>query len=169
MTIQVAVETLDRSRAYATVHGEETKGQAFAQRALGIEGWPYDHNGDLMADLLNDKQKAKLEQKRSEAAARAEEAKSAAPQPEEDDETEDRIERKKDNPGDDPNEEVNLVQWLRGAVRYKPFEIQEAIKTRYGANKPSTKEAARYLVEEKKLVSWDEVAQALRPPRAQAE
>ena len=164
MTVQIAVDTLDRSRPYATVHGEETNGKAFSQRAIGIESWPYDHDGKLIEELLTSQQKAKREQKIKEAIERAVEARNAPPEPDvADDEGEDKVERLK--PQEDPNEEVNLVQWLKGDVRYKPFEVQSAIKARFGANKPNMKEAARYLVEEQKLVSWSEVASMFRPPK----
>lgn len=164
MAFSIPVDTLDRSRPFSTVHGEDTGGQAFSQRALGVEGWPYDHEGKLMFDKLNEKQLAKYEAKQKEAEARAEAAKNAPPEPNEveQDEQEDAIERVTK---DDPNEDVNLVQWLTGNARYKPFEIQSVIKSRFGANKPNMKEAARYLVEEKKLVPWADVIPALRPAK----
>lgn len=169
MTFSIPVDNLDRSRPFSTVHGEDTGGQAFSQRALGIEGWPYGHDGRLMFDKLNEKQLAKYEAKQKEAEARAEAAKNAPPEPDEieQDEQEDAIERA--TVKEDPNEEVNLVQWLTGNARYKPFEIQSTIKARFGANKPNMKEAARFLIEEKKLVPWADVTQALRPAKPAAE
>lgn len=169
MTFSIPVDTLDRSRPFSTVHGEDTGGQAFSQRALGIEGWPYDHEGKLMFDKLNEKQLAKYEAKQKEAEARAEAAKNEPPEPDEEldqGEQEDAIERVVK---EDPNEDVNLVQWLTGNARYKPFQIQSTIKARFGANKPNMKEAARYLVEEKKLVPWADVTSALRPAKPAAE
>lgn len=170
MSFSIPVDTLDRSRAFATVHGEDTDGQAYAQRALGLEGWPYDHEGKLMFDKLNAKQIAKYEQKQKEAEERAEAAKNAPVEPENyEDEQEDAVERVKPVSQDDPNEDVNLVQWLTGQQNYKPFEIQTAIKSRFGANKPNMKEAARYLIEEQKLVPWERVKQSLRPQKPAAE
>lgn len=147
---KLPVEKLDTSRPYGEVYGDTTHNQAFAQRALGINSWPYDAQGDLIEAALNDEQKKKLKERRDHAAKQPVEVEIKDEQPADqlDDNEKDGTEQAKE-PEDD---EVNLTMWLKGDARYKPFEIQNAVKKRYGANKPKLSDAALFLVEEKHLV-----------------
>jgi hypothetical protein len=179
--MKLAIETLDRSRPFGEVCGQTDHNIAFAQKGLGIESWPYDHQGKLIEAALNDAQRAKLAQKRAAAETRAQaqqavavaeqapaqtvgtQALAAAQADEEpdDDEIEDIGEKPVEEKADD--DEVNLVTWLKTGTGYKAFEIQRAIKARYGANKPGFAQAALFLVDDKKLLPWAEVAENLRP------
>lgn len=172
-TAPLPVESLDRSRPHGQVYGETSHNIAFTQRALGLQGWPYDAHGKLIEGALNPEQKKKLKEKRDAAAAQAKaDAKkpaakaSAAELPQ--DELEDHGERPAAPAAvvqeENLHDEVNLVMWLKGEVRYKPFEIQNALKARYKVNKPQLQAAALYLVEEQKVLPRSQVHPSILPP-----
>jgi len=152
------IERLDRSRPHGSVHGERTNGIAFTQRALGIEDWPYSAQGELIETLLSKTQRDKLAEKRD--AAENGSAPSTAPVTEA---PEEEIEPDAPKPVVD-DEDVNLEMWLRGEASYKWSKVQKAILRRFSANKPEKRQAALYLVEEKKLLPRAQVHTSILPP-----
>lgn len=163
---KLPIETLDTTRPFAYVAGESDI--AYSQKSLGIQSWPYDAQHNLLERLLNDDHKKKLAERRELA------GKSAAkeqPAPVDADAlakaaAEDIADKQVEKAGDksDDESDVNLLMWLKGEVRYKPFEIQNAIKARYGANKPKLQDAALYLVEEKNILPREQVHPSILAP-----
>lgn len=150
------VERLDRSRSFGTVHGPDAAKVRYRQAALGLPDWPYDVHGKLMEAALTKEQRTKLTEKR-------EAAKKAPPV---------EIAPEDDQPLDAPPEPkipadegaVNLVMWLRGEAKYRYADVQKAIRDRFHADKPYRLEAARYLIEDKKIVPRSEVHPSILPP-----
>ncbi len=159
---RLPVEKLDKSRTHAEVFGPTQHSIAFAQRAMGVEGWPYDAHGDLIEAALNDHQREVLAKRREQAAKNPK-----PPVPEQveaiDEDIVDEEVTESKEPADDPTEDINLVQWLKAEVRYRPLDVQNAVKKRYGVNKPSTQAIALYLVEEKKLLPRQQVHSSILP------
>jgi hypothetical protein len=182
---KLTIETLDKSRPHGSVHGEHPHNVSFTQKAIGIEAWPYDHKGRLVEVALNEKQAQVLADRRAKAkvaaeaaAEAAEKAKAEGKSSPTDDLSDDEIAReeaelvqaadnevKEDEPVED---EVNLVLWLKGEVRYRPREIQDALKKRYGANKPRMVDAAIYLVDEQQLLPREQVSAKVLPRQSAA-
>jgi hypothetical protein len=161
---RVAVETLDRSRAFGQVCGETAHNIAFTQRWGGIQGWPYDAHGKLIEPALTAEQREKLAERRARAVKTAQEEASQPPAPDED-----LPEPDAPAPKEDATEEVNFVMWLKGEARYKPHELFTAAKARYGVNKHKLEHLALYLVEEKRLVARKEVHPSILPPLEEQE
>lgn len=155
------VEKLDTSRPHGQVYGENAHNIAYEQKALGLPSWPYDAHGVLIEAALTEAQTAKLKERRAIAAKQPAPTKALKFEPVEDELEEG--EKAGNEVVDEGDDEVNLVMWLKGEARYKPFEIQNAIKKRYGANKPKPVEAALYLVEEQKVLPRSLVAPSILP------
>lgn len=187
--VTLPIERLDRSRAYATVHGEDPYAQAFAQNGLGLEGWPYDAAGVLIEVALSPAQRSRLGERREMKRRRLADENlkpattKATPLPTTVEELQKALRETQakldasvnadvEEGGDDedgtnlkaPSDDIHLLEWLNGNEVYKAFEIQKTIKERFGANKPSFAAAAKFLVEEKNLTTWDKVRPDLRPP-----
>lgn len=126
--------SLDRTRKFSTVHGEDTRGIAFFQ-----DGFPFDARGQLHEPALTDELRKKLGPKPQKAAkVKAEKA----PRP-----------ARPDATAEGDKGEVNLTAWLKGEVRYKPFQVFAATRKRTGVAVTSIVEAARLLVFEQKIVT----------------
>lgn len=161
---KLPIERLDTSRPYGFVSGETGLNIAFEQ-----DGWPYDAHGDLIEAGLHGVQLQVLAEKRQRAAAKlaAQQAKAGAVAADEDDEDKDADPTQAQTTVGNGEDDINLIMWLKGEARYKPHEIQAALKKRYGVNKPRPRDAALYLVEEQRLAAWDEVTLVLRPQQQQ--
>jgi len=133
--------TLDSSKYFGTVHGQDPHGVAFMQ-----DGLPFDFEGNLVTKAMDAAQRAKVQdvlKERAEAAAKA--ARQTATQTRQSD-----------------NEHVNLDAWLKGDAVYKMHEIAGAMRKRFHVNIASFKDATRFLVQEEGLVPADK----LSPDRA---
>lgn len=150
---KAAFETLDRSREFSQVFGETPHNIAFYQK-----GFPYDAHGKLIVDALTADQVKVLEARRAKAAKAAE---AAPPDDEPEAPAAEVVDDEEEDTADDDG--VNLVAWLKGEVRYRPHELQNAVKARYGVNKPRPRDIAIYLVEEQKLVPPAEVSTNVLP------
>lgn len=165
------VEKLDTSRPHGVVYGENTGNIHYEQKALGIQSWPYDAHGNLVHAALTEQQKKKLQERRDLAAKMAKdapkEAAVAVPATPITEDLEDG-ERSGTDPVVPEDDEINLLMWLKGEVRYKPFEVQAALKKRYGANIPRLQDAALYLVEKQNLLPRAQVHASVLPALATA-
>lgn len=134
---------MDRSRDYATVHGERAQGDLHAMVQFVQDGLPFDAQGFLIADHPDVTGNPKL----SELAERK--LKKA-------------IKQAASAPGDDPsapsidpegNDEdagpLNLEAWARGEKKYPWQEISNAIAQRFTRRVQNKQAAIVFLVEEK--------------------
>lgn len=154
---KLSFEMLDKSRAYAYVAGDAEYNIAFTQKAIGIEGWPYDVNGNLIEPALNEKQVDALTERRARA---AQNAKAAAPAAEP--VTSSEGDEVSDAEGDADAGEVNLIAWVTGNAEYPPYKIRKAAKARYHINK-SLDQIALHMVEVAKDVTRDQVDPRILP------
>lgn len=146
---------LDKSRPFGAIH-PPYKGAFFEQ-----DGYFFDHEGNVVAELLTPAQKAKLsapaKPKPPEPAA-----KTGGDKPpvtgESDDKEEDGSEGGESNPN-----EVNLESWLKEGDKSQPFRvIQVAVKERYNKWCTSRVDLVTFLVVENKLIDAQEVAEDLK-------
>ena len=157
---KLPVQRLDRSRAYGEVHGESGL-QAYAQRALNIEGWPYDAHGDLMEAALSVAQRDALAKRRARRAAEIAASPAEAENAPIDEEV---VEEEHEHAQED--DEFNALMFLTREISYPARVVQTALKKRYFVNKPSIQAAALYLVEEKKILPRAQVHPSILPPLA---
>ena len=158
-------ERLDRSRAFGTVIGPtEPHKIAYSQVNFGLEFWPYDAHENLIEAALQPEQKKLLDDKRA--------AKAKTPEPEIEDEPQAVVETAPPPPPPDEHEDINLSMWLRGQIRYRPNEVQKAVRARYHVNKNTNRDLAMFLVEEPNgphLIPRGEVSEKLLPRPAMVE
>ena len=130
--------TLDRSKYFATVHGDDPHGVMFMQ-----DGLPFGNEGNLLRRACDANQLAAVKAviAKREAEMKAAESKSA-------------IEMAR---GD--NEHVNLEAWLMNSQEntYKFHEIAGAIRKRFGTNIGNFKDAVRFLVHDEHLVTPEQL------------
>lgn len=144
--------TLDRSRTYATVHGENTDGIAFMQ-----DGVPFDVRGALIEDKVSEDKKAFVAQKMKKAARLARQA-DGPPAP-------------GDSGQNDPNDDsdgpidpsdVNFEAWLRDEVRYTPPVLFAAARKRFSKTFSNYRDLAEFLVFEEKIMNVEDVPTKLK-------
>ena len=155
------VDRLDRSRTFGTVYGPDEKKVRFRQSCMGLPDWPYDINGKLMENALDEQQRAKLKDKRA-AAAKA----PPVVLTEEDDAP---LEAPPEPKIPEDEGLVNLELWLRGQAKYRFADVQKALRDRKHVDKMTKASLALYLIEELKLVPRDEVDPSILPPRPAAD
>lgn len=156
---KLSFETLDKSRAHGYVAGDAEHNIAFTQRAIGIEGWPYDVNGNLIEAALNEQQANALAERRARAAQNA----NPDPAHTESGDGSQAGNGEHEGSGDGDDSEVNLIAWVTGNADYPPYKVRKAAKARYHINK-SLDQIALHMVEVAKDVTRDQVDPRILPP-----
>lgn len=161
---------MDKSKYFSTVHGERAAGDPHAKIHFYQDGLPFDGEGLLLVDLVPDDKRELVDRRLKKLAATVQkpvpEPVRTAPvaDPESDDGDDDA-----DNQGDDAATQnitpgdVNLESWLRGEANYVWFSIPAAIRQRFSKNVSNKTDAVTYLVEEEKVVTPDQLSEALKP------
>lgn len=134
---------LDRSRNFATVHGERRPGDKHQMVHFIQDGIHFDAGGLHLDDLVEDEQVRSLVDRRLK-----KQGKTAPKGADKDD-------LPPDN-GGGPSE-VNLEAWLRGEARYQWFSITKIVRERFSINITNQADMVEFLVNEKKLVPVDQV------------
>jgi len=62
----------------------------------------------------------------------------------------------------DPGAGIDLIAWLKGKTKYRPAQVQEAIKAKWFVNATTREEMARFLVLDQKLVPANQVCTDLQ-------
>jgi hypothetical protein len=137
---------LDKSRYFSTVHGEATQGLAYVQ-----DGLPFGHDHVLLDAQLTADQQALVKKKLARL------SKFAQPGSNDEGQTGSAQKAEKDSEID---ENVNLLEWAKGELRYEPNVIFKEMKARYSKVFTTVREAAEFLIDEK-VVSMEEVSPAL--------
>jgi hypothetical protein len=143
------MRTLDRSRYFATEHGEFEDAARYWQ-----DGLAFDADGKLVKARLTPKPPRRLDAEGAVASPPAAPDDSAAAAPEA---------AAPAAPESPPHGEVDLERWLKGAARYVPTKVFAAVKRRYARRVTTFAEAVDFLVGEVKLVPRADVAPQLRP------
>lgn len=153
---------MDKSRYYSTLHGERSPDDPHAKIMFYQDGLPFDGEGLLLTDLVPHDKKELVERRLKKLNAVREE-----PEPvrtatitnddDDDDDDSDSVDQQI-TPGD-----VNLEAWLRGEANYVWFSIPAAIRARFNKNVSNKTDAVTFLVEEEKIVSVDQLSEALKP------
>lgn len=149
---------MDRSRDYATVHGERLAGDRHAKVFFYQDGLPFDSQGELLADhpdITEDPKKAaKVERLQARAAKLLEKAR--GDRDEDDDEDDEDKEKSSEDDGveDDP---INLADWARGTQKLQWQLVTNAIAQRF-AVRVSDKRGALELLVAERVVSKGELS-----------
>lgn len=180
MAAQQAVIRLDTSRSYSEVRGERCvddphyRVNAMQGRQVGkkLVMLPFDANGELVPDdgkreayqalnvdgkpvthqpLYSDDMRALVERLTKKAVKQ--------PDPEHSEEPED--DEISESPAGEKTDEVNLVSWLKGEVRYTPQAVRAAVKARYHVNHQTIPPLVVALVDDERLVPRDQVCRDL--------
>jgi hypothetical protein len=140
---------MDRSKYFATVHGERAPDDKLAGVAYQQDGLFYDSH-DMLIESLAETEDQK---KKMEALRRAASKSSDAP-------ARDAAAPAKEDDGEAPitADEVNLASWLRGEARYPWFSVAGAIKSRYAKQVKSSADAVDFLVNDQKIVGRRDLA-----------
>ena len=132
---------LDRSRDYATVHGD-TPVAIFAMQ----DGLPFGPDEELVTSILTEEQKAIVERRLSK----------MKPKP------------KKDAGSDQAEagglldvtgDAINFVSWLKGLQRYPLKNLFEEARRRWSKNFTTVNDLIEFLVFDQQVASLDEVSQ----------
>lgn len=162
--------TLDRSRPFGTVHGE-MKGNSGRALAFEQDGFPFGADGEVILELCNDEQRARIEQgsKKAKPSASPTPAKAQTGAAKAASKKQKQQTAKPAQAEANGAEPLNLEQFLRGQVRAQPFAVIQAVRDRYHKVASSVREAVIYLVEEEGLVPADQVDRKLYNPRQAGE
>lgn len=144
-----AVVTLDRSKAFSTVHGERTPGDPHYGVHFFQDGLPFNAGGELMMDKVPSELRELAARKVEKVKAQMASTKGAA--------GDGGASTSGGPPMGDPND-VNLEAYLRGRMQYQWFAIVAAVRNRYHTTKQGKKDLIAFLVEEIKLIPRGEVA-----------
>lgn len=136
--------TLDRSRVFATVHGEGLT-HAFEQ-----DGLPFDHQGRIVMERVPPEKRDVVERKLK------------------------RLSRIEDSPGkaaSDSNDDgdaadgsdMNFEAWLKDEAKYPQHEVFKEAKKRYSKVFTNYRDLAEFLVFDEKVCARDEVPTKLGP------
>lgn len=148
---------MDRSRAYATVHGERGPADRYAAVQFIQDGLPFDAQGFCIIDHPDiqkpgpegDKLRATLERKLKKAAAlKAKERPRPTAPAEGDDDDEATASADEDEGDDDELEPINLEAWLRGEQDVEWQEVTQEVARRYKKRIAKIEDAVDFLVSE---------------------
>jgi hypothetical protein len=141
---------LDRSRTFATCHGENLT-HAFEQ-----DGLPFNFQGELVARLITPEQKALVDKKLKRLAKLAGKAPGDEPAAPGDAATSDEVSDA------DASTEMNFEQWLKDEVRYEPHAVFKEAKRRYSKNFSNYRDLAEFLVAEENICGPEDVPTKLK-------
>lgn len=146
----MTADTLDRSRPYGTVHGEETDGAFFEQ-----DGFLFDNEGLLLERLLTADQRKSLELMKAKrhAAEMAKEAYAAA--------MKDAgmtdvppgappviVSENAPPPAPEPGDaKVDLLAWMKGEQKYQFFAVTKAVREQHGFAASDKSSVVKFLQE----------------------
>lgn len=159
---------MDKSKYFSSVHGERAPDDAHAKIHFYQDGLPFDGEGLLLVDLVPEDKRELVDRRLKKLNA----AQKPVPEPvrtatvsdpADDDEDDDGDGDKSSETGQITPGDVNLEAWLRGEANYVWFSIPAAIRQRFSKNVSNKTDAVTYLVEEEKIVSPDQLAEALQP------
>ena len=152
---------MDKSRDYATVHGERLQGDRDVDVHFTQDGLPFNSRGILLSEhpmlTAETPEAIKLRRKVERKLKKLAEAKpvaraSDAPADDDADEDEDRPERDEDADEDDEDdrpEPANLESWAKGEVEVPWQEVTQAIARRYSKRVANKRDALELLIEER--------------------
>lgn len=150
---------MDRSRAYATIHGERGPGDRHAGIQFIQDGIPADASGHFVFDHPDmaepgpegDKRRRAAERKLKKAVAlQAKQPKSlrAADDGQNDDEADRAESEDEEDAKDDELDPINLEAWLRGEQQVEWQEVTQEIARRYKRRISKLEDAVAFLVRE---------------------
>lgn len=144
----MSVITLDRSRAFATVHGEGIT-HAFEQ-----DGLPFNHHGRLVMELVPKEKRAIVEKKMKRL------AKLESNEPKETVETDVAAD---DDAGDGDGSDINFEAWLKDEVKYQQHELFKEARKRFSKTFMNYRDLAEFLVFEENVCGPEDVPTKLGP------
>jgi hypothetical protein len=150
-----AIVRLDKSRDYATVHGDRRPGDPHHEVHFYQYGLPFNAHGILLADHPEIEADPKKTAAMEKLMKRAAKVKVEAPVGDATDEI-------LDGEGEDGDKpDLNLEMWARGEQKWPWQQVSDAIAARFAKRVTSKKDAAELLVEER-VVSIGSLSDDLR-------
>lgn len=155
---------MDRSRSFATVHGERGPSDLHAGVHFYQDGIPFDAQGFLLFDhpdlkvpgAHGDKIRALVERKLKKAASIA--AKQPPkPAKERDVDSDPDADESDADAEDDLLDPVNLEAWLRGEQEVEWNDVSQEIARRFKVRKSKVEDAVAFLVNEQRVVAKDQL------------
>lgn len=153
--------TLDRTRSYGSVHGEDTGGAFFEQDGILFDndGYAIDNqpapNFRQLADERERKMAAQAAAKKAYAAVMAGEPSGNAPAGAPPAIVPDGGPPPADGDDDTPADEVDLLGWITGKKKYQFFAIQGALIRQKSFKAQSKAQAVEFLIENLQLQPED--------------
>ena len=155
---------LDRSRSYATIHGERGPDDPHRTAFFKQDGLYFDAAGALIPELVPVELKEKVEKKlrKLNGGKLPDEIPQAAPAgenaPEGDDAENDGESDDDDDDDDKSSDDINIESWLTGEANYQWFAISKAIRERFKKNVSNAQDAVLFLVVDEKVVAPENLA-----------
>lgn len=149
--VKPIVVHMDRSRDYATVHGDRMPNDPHLNVHFYQNGLPFNAAGILVQDhpeILNDEKK---QAKVARLIKKAEMLRAAAPGNDADDEDRDDDDRDEDEDEDRENEPapINLVKWAAGEQKVQWQQVSDAVTRKLSKRPVSKRDALEMLIEQR--------------------
>lgn len=157
-SLQTTRLRIDRSKPYATIHGERAPGDPHQHAQFSQDGIYYDASGFHIPELIADEKIAAMVEKRLARQMKA--ARNEAPSPDDEAGSDDPDTTK--TASDGGGTEVNLESWLRGEAKYQWFAITKTVRERYHQNLTKLVDVLEFLVFDEKVIPEDALAPELK-------
>lgn len=151
------VVRMDKSRDYATIHGDRLPGDPDEHLHYTQDGLPFDAHGRLMLTHHTIMTRPALQKKAEVLLLRAMKKQAANPgnvDPEDAEEIEENLDQTFADVDDDEDEDdgegpINLADWAAGTAQHPWQDISNAIASRYATRVMNKKQAIELLVRER--------------------
>lgn len=162
MTMEAITLKMDKSRPFATVHGDREANDTHVRVSFFQDGLPFDAAGNLVLSVIENDQKLldlarrKSSKFKSNAQPQEETSVVSAPPPPQllADESYDDVDSEgaeaqdPDDVSQGDIDAINLTEWAKGNIKYSWFKVRDAFRQRYSINVSSANDAIDFLLSE---------------------
>lgn len=137
---------MDRSKPFATIHGQRHPDDPHQRARFQQDGIHYDSQGLHIDELISDDETRDLVDRRLKRQIKSAPQKEGAGDGDDGDPGE--------NPGSADGDEVNIEAWLRGEAQPQWFAITKIVRERYKANITKRPDMVDFLVNEQHVIPF---------------
>ncbi len=150
MTASTPRLRLDRSKPFATIHGQRHPDDPHLRAKFQQDGIHYDSEGLHIDSLIADDETRALVDRRLKRQARSAPKKDGAGEGSDGDPGD-------GSSGSSGDDDVNLEAWLRGEAQYQWFAITKLVRDRFKMNITKQADMVDFLVNEQKVIPLADV------------
>lgn len=153
---------MDRSKPFATVHGERLPGDLHQNTHFFQDSMPFDAAGLLIYDAIEDPKIKAIADRKLKKMPAAKPAAEGDGDGADDDDPDNGTGGDTKPPASTSPDDVNLEAWLRGEMSYPWFSITKAVRERHSQNISKQADMVEFLVRDLKIIPEDQVGADLR-------